>query len=864
MSKSKWLIILAMLVVAAFAVAACQPAEPEVITETIIETVVVKEEVTVVETQVVTEVETVVETVVVEPTAVPSTRVGGWLDMIVVIEEPSDAAAIRRLEAGDMDVYAYTVANADLLQTVLASPALKKIDSFGSYNEFTFNPVGPTFEATGKLNPFSSARFREAMNWLVDRDYIAQEVTGGMAIPRFFAFSPVFADYAKYADLAAQWEAYYAYNKDKAAAIIEEEMTAFGATKVDGKWTFNGEPVEIIGLIRTEDERLKIGNYFATELESLGFTVTRVEKRSADLSPIWTGNPNDGLWHYYTGGWITTAVPRTEEDNFIDFYAPDGWPGNPLWDAYTNDPAYYETGIKLYYREYTTQEERRELFAQMIPGSMKESQRIWTTNRSSFAPLRAEVSVVGDLAGSIAGSRLWPYTIRRIGEEGGALTMGMPSILTNPWNPLNGSNWIYDQALTRATTDWGTMVDPWTGLALPQRIERAEVFAQEGLPIGVTLDWVSLNFVAENVVPADAWVGWNVETQTFITAGEAYTTPVTAAIKSVAYYPESLWDVTWHDGSPISIADFVFSLILTFDRGNEASPVYDPASGTALRSFLGTFKGFRIASENPLVIEFYTDNWQPDAENNVTTYFPIYGFGPGSWHSLSIGLLGEAAGEFAFSQAKSKTLEKEWLSYIAGPTVEILKTYLDQAVAENYIPYAATLGQWVSSDDAAARWANYADFYRNRGHFWIGTGPYYLERAFPVEGMVVLKHYADFVDLSEKWGGYGEPPIPVIDVEGPASVKAGDAAAFDVFIEFAGEPYAQDDLISVSYLVFGATGELVAQGAAEAVEDGMYAVNLTAEQTGKFTAGANKVTIVVVSKLLSIPGFESLDFVVTQ
>jgi peptide/nickel transport system substrate-binding protein len=848
MLRNRLMLVLGLLLVASMVLSACQPTPEATPTEPPV-------------TEPTTEEPEVEEPEVEEPAGPTTTRRGGWLDMIVVIEEPSDSAAIKRLQAGEIDIYAYTVAKADLLATVEGDPNLALIRSYGSYNELTLNPVGPTFEATGKLNPFSSMKIREAVNWLIDRDYIAQEITQGMAIPRFFCFAPTFADYAKYADLAAQWEAYYAFDEAKAKAVFDSEMAAMGATLVDGKWTFNGEPVEIIGLIRNEDERLLIGNYFATQLENLGFTVTRQEKKSAELAPIWQGNPNDGLWHFYTGGWITTAVPRTEEDNFIDFYSGEGWPGNPLWDAYVNTPEFDEAGLALYNRQYSTLEERRELFTTLIPLSLQEAQRVWTSNRASFTPVRANVSVVGDLAGAVAGSRLWPYTIRRIGEEGGALTMAMPSILTNPWNPLGGSNWIYDQALTRATSDVGVMPDPWTGLARPQRIESAEVYAQQDLPIGVTYDWVTLTKVESNAVPADAWIDWNIETQTFVTVGEKYPEGLTSLIKSVAYYPANLWDVTWHDGSPISIADFVMGLIMTFDRGNEASPYYDPAAATTLGVFQTTFKGFKIASADPLVIEYYTDNWQPDAENNVTTYWPQYAYGPGAWHTLAIGLQAEAAGETAFTQAKAGTLEKDWMSYISGPTVAILKTYFDTAAAENFIPYAPTLGTWITADDATARWTNLGEWFRTKGHFWVGTGVYYMERAFPVEGMVVLKNYAAFPDLADRWAGYGLPPIPVIDITAPAEVKIGSEAEFEVMVTFNDEPYAIADVLNVSFLVFGATGELAFTGVAEAVEDGMWKVVLPADQTANLTAGSTKLTVVVVSKLESIPSFESVEFV---
>jgi peptide/nickel transport system substrate-binding protein len=305
-------------------------------------------------------------------------------------------------------------------------------------------------------------------------------------------------------------------------------------------------------------------------------------------------------------------------------------------------------------------------------------------------------------------------------------------------------------------------------------------------------------------------------------------------------------------------------MIMNFDRGYEDSAVYDPAAATTLNVFKTTFKGFKIVSEDPLVIEYYTDNWQPDAENNVADLWPAYAYGPASWHSLAVGLMAEAAKEVAFTQAKSQEIEKEWMNYVSGPSLEVMKPYLDQAVAENYIPYAPTLGQYITAEEATARWANYAEWFRTRGHLWIGTGPYYIERAFPVEGIVVLKNFTQFPDLSSKWATFGEPPIPVIDITAPAEVKVGSEASFDVMITFNDAPYKQADLLTVSYLVFGATGELATKGEAEFVEDGMYKVTLTAEQTAMLTAGSTKLTVVVVSALESIPGFESIEFVVTE
>ncbi|MEZ4835854.1 MAG: hypothetical protein R2873_28295 [Caldilineaceae bacterium] len=70
---------------------------------------------------------------------------------------------------------------------------------------------------------------------------------------------------------------------------------------VDGGWQYDGNPVELLFLIRTEDERQEIGDYVATLFEDMGFTVTCDYRTSAEASPIWAGSdPAEGQWYVYT------------------------------------------------------------------------------------------------------------------------------------------------------------------------------------------------------------------------------------------------------------------------------------------------------------------------------------------------------------------------------------------------------------------------------------------------------------------------------------------------------------------------------------------------------------------------------------
>lgn len=866
MSVKKLSFLIGVLVIMSMLLTACPaPAAPEKVVETVVvEKEVVKEVEKVVEKpvevvkEVVKEVEKIVE---VEKPEEPVTRTGAWLDTIVIVEEPSADAAISRLQTKDIDLYAYTVSNVEVAAKVAADPNLGFYRSFGSYNELTFNPAGPVFEGTGKLNPFAVPAMREAMNYLIDRNYIVQEIMGGLAIPRWLPFNTASTDYVRLADVARQLELKYAYDLDKAKAIFEAEMPKIGATLVGGKWQFEGAPVEILVLIRSEDERRAIGDYVANQLEAIGFATVRDYKRAADASPIWQRTaPSEGAFHIYTGGWITTAVPRELSDNFSFFYTARGL-GVPLWQAYTPTEEFDKLAERIENNDYADMEERSEMMAKALELSLEDSVRLWLVDRASITPKRAEVQTAYDLYGAVYGTPLWARTIRREGEVGGSMKIAMPSILTEPWNPVGATSWVYDAMIIRGTTDAGVIADPYTGLPLPNRIEKADIVVQEGVPMAKTLDWVTLTTAPTIEVPADAWADWDAEAQKFITVGEKNAEPVTAKVKSTVYYGANFDGAKWHDGSPFTAGDVIYRIIMAFDPAKEASAIYDESYVADFESFMTSFKGVKVVSTDPLVIETYTDNTYLDAELNVSTWYPAWDYGRGAWHNTYLGALVEASGGAAFTASKADEEEVEWLSYIAGPTLELLKAQLEDGVVANPIPYAPTLSQYITEDEAAARWKNLTEFNRRYGHFWIGTGPYYLERAFPVEGTILLQRFAEHPDPADRWARFGQAALAEVEVDGPSRVTVGQDAAFDVLVTFDDAPYAMADIEQIKYMVFDAKSALAMVGEAEAVEDGKWQVKLGKEATGKLEAGSNRLEVVVVSKLVAVPTFASAQFV---
>jgi len=565
---------------------------------------------------------------------------GPWIDEITFIEEQDMARALDMLKGDAIQVCFNSLTDLGLFNDVKAS-GLRYVMVYGSYYELTFNPYGPEF-TTGELNPFSVPRIREAMNYIVDRSYIANEIMGGLAVPRYTALTPGFPEYARYADTIFEIEDEYKYNFEKGKSIIFEEMKKLGAEYRDGKWYYKGKEVVIKFLIRVEDARKAIGDYIASQLKKLGFTVNSIYGRFSDLAPIWfRGDPAKGEWHLYTGGWITTMVSRDEADNFGYFYTPLGRP-EPLWQAYKPDPEFFDISQKLWNRQFTSIEERDELMRKALVLSMKDSVRVWLIHLTTPWASRPEVVLTYDLAGGYSGSRLWPYTIRYVNRVGGSMKIALTSLLAGSWNPIAGSVFIDDdQAIIKATSDPAVIPDLYTSLYWPNRVKKAEVYVVKGLPVTKTLNWVDLKFVDEIEVPSDAWYGWNASTKQMVPPPPG----TTAKAKVVLYYEDDLFrKVKWHDGSTLSIGDILLPFILTFDRADPASPIYDEAYVPDFKAFREIFKGLKIISTDPLVIEYYTNAIYLDAEWIAASavLWPEYAQGPGPWHVLAVAWLAEA------------------------------------------------------------------------------------------------------------------------------------------------------------------------------------------------------------------------------
>jgi len=512
--------------------------------------------------------------------------------------------------------------------------------------------------------------------------------------------------------------------------------------------------------------------------------------------------------------------------------------------------------------------ERHDMMARALALSMEDSLQVWLIDGKGYCPHKTDLIVTYDLAAGIEGAQLWPYTIRWDGTEGGTIRYATNSLFDEAWNPVQGSNWAWDQGVMRALDGANQMADPFTGLYWPLRVEKADVVVKTGSVVGKTLDWVNLTFADKIPVPEDAWVDWDPVNQVFITAKEKFPEGSEAKAKVTFYYPADLFTtVKWHDGSYISMGDMVLSMILGFDRSKPESAMYDESWAAFYEAVLSTFKGWRIVSTEPLVFEAYTDQVYQDAE--WIAYggaWPTYQYGEGAWPTVTLGIMAEQDGDLAFSADKAtamttETKTVEQTSFVGGPSLDILSAKLDKAINEVYIPYANTLGKYITRDEAVARYNAVKAFYAANKNFWIGTGPYYLAQADLNAKIVTLRQWAEYPDLASRWSAFSEPKIAAVTLDGPGQVKIGDEAVYDVMITFKDAPYPVSEVKQVKFMVYNAKGEVVTVSEATAVEDGHFQVTLTKDMTSALEAGSNKLQVAVIVLPVAVPTFASIDFV---
>jgi peptide/nickel transport system substrate-binding protein len=688
----------------------------------------------------------------------------------------------------------------------------------------------------------------------------------------------------------------FAFDEALGLQMINDRMLELGGViNGAGNWeianSVTGDmwEVEVIGTIRLSDERHEMGDYFCDQLEKANFTTRRIYGGGGDLYNYW-GLSLPGLmsYNFYTEGWGSSGISLTSASTWGQMYTDQVRGDLPYatmdeeWCDYTFGEGFYEAARRIYTGDYNSAQERLDLFVLCEQRMRENPTHVWAWNNASAYMIPEGIGAIHDLAAGTFIHRFVAHGLRFVDADGapilgGDMVVANQEFLVNPANVVDGTNWTYDFMFMRPTQDYPIYSHPHTGIPIPHMVDSAAVQVLTGKPViidSTTVEdgWCTLEFVDSIAVPGTAWADWDAATQLFLTVDDVYPGGVTdAASKVTLTYPDWLLDgtVVWHDGSPLSLADFVCGLIVgfPFDAAQEASAIYDEYRVSDYNTGMTTFRGVNIVSADPLVVEIYDSAIslyaETIAQNQAIVLWPqsqAGSFMP-AWHSFALGYMTDAAGLGAFGSSKSTDLGVDWISYLDGPQLQLLLGNLGTALIDLFLPYAPTLSQYVTTQDIIDRYQNLSSFASTYGHLWIGTGPMYLDQVDTLAGIVVLRNNPDyFYETGHYLGRFDTVAIPDVAATGPETVDIGSEAVFDVSILLDGEAYPAANIKEVIYLLIDATGQIAYDGAGAVAGDGAATVTLTAAQTGTLTSGANTLEVVVVVKTVVLPGQTSVSF----
>lgn len=751
-------------------------------------------------------------------------------DRIVFVHYLDEQVAIREVQSGDVDVYFWRVPLA-LTDQLKNDPNVIVSEAPGGTLSLLLNPA-PTLNS---FNPFTLKGVRYAINYLINRDFVVNELLKGYGAVMTSVYGPFDPDYFV---VAEQIEALgIRYNPELARKILADELRKVGAEFIEGQWFYQGRPVAIKFFIRSDDPyRKALGEALARELSNAGL---KTEKIFGDLTKafdlVYGSDPKEGGWHLYTEGWGRSLFVKYDTVTIAQMYAPwygsmPGFRESSYWN-YENKEL-DEATQKITTGNFSSREERDDLVRRAANDGVQEAVRLFiATMIDPYVSNSGLKGLVNDFGAGITAR--WTFLNLRKTAPLSDVKIGMKQIYQGSWNPVRGLTDWYSTRIWTALSDPAVWTHPHTGEIVPVRAAwRVETAGPKG-----ALD-----------VPSDA-VLWDPRGQSW--------KDVVAGVKSTSKVTFNLKLSNWHHGPAMSRADLLYGIYFLFEWGtrtDENDRTFDPEYTSQTEPLLKTIKGVRFLADDK--VEAYVDYWHFD-ENFIAEYFTIWAAMPWEVGAAMEKLVLEK--KVAFSRSASRAQGVEWLSLIIKSNAVMLADSLREFRDQRFIP--RSLKDLVSASDAAERYNAALKWIEARGHAVISNGPYYFETYNPDARTMTIRAFKDsrYPFLPGQWREYEVAKTAVIKrVEVPTLVEVGGLINVNVNVDVGGIPISD---ASVTYRIINPQGTTIIQGQAQIKPSpGEYEILLSSDVTGKLRPGAYTLTIVAVSQKAIKPDIYQVAF----
>ncbi len=745
-----------------------------------------------------------------------------YFDTVKFIQYLDENTALEEVRNGNLDIY-YNKISPDRLESHESREGLQVFDSTGGSYSILVNPA-----KAEKFNPFSEREARFALNYLIDRKLIVNELLGGYGAPMTSYYSPADPEYLTVIEQLEDFN--FRYNPSLAQVMIEDVMRDNGAIKVEEKWTLNGEPAEITIFIRSDDPvRKSIGEILSSELEKMGF---KIKKEFGDLNKafviVYGSDPAELKWHLYTEGWGRSAFVRYDSVGLGQMYSPwfSNMPGfnDPSYWNYKNEKMDLLTQ-KIYTGDFESSEQREELIQNAVTEGVNESVRIFLASKTDQFVANENISGIVNDFGAGVPSRFTPINSNGNKDE---LVIGVNQIYQGAWNPIMGFSDSYSIRIWGIISDPATFKHPFTGETFPVR---AKWNVDTAGPIG------KIN------VPKEA-ILWEPKTQSWKTVPQN-----TNATSKVTY---DLEFSNWHNGEKMDLNDILYSLYFSIEWGtqlDENDKTFDSEFTPRVGQTIQTIKGIRVIDDN--TIEVYVDYWHFDS-GEIADWASLWSSVP--WEITAAMEQGVIDGKISFSRSGATGKNINWVSIIIPNDAKLIQQYLDKFKETKYIPKSLEAFEKETSY-YDSRYITSSKWIEEKNHAVISNGPFYLKSYSPESRTMTVQSFEDetYPFKLGHWGEFKNAEFPKIkSIDLPQIISKNTDLIINIETE-------NTDFIL--YIASNSKGKTVTR---ETVKVESNNTQITLPKELGFDIGANDLKIFAISENVLKPDFYTTSFFVSE
>ena len=749
---------------------------------------------------------------------------GTFLDEIRFVQYLDENTALEEVRNGNLDLYYYRISS-DRLKDADSRDGLQIFESTGGYFSILLNPTN-----AGEFNPFSIREVRYALNFLVDRNLIVNELLGGYGSPMISNYGIFSADYLGIIDVLESFQ--FRYNPNLANQIISEQLENAGAQKINNVWHYDDEPIVITFFIRSDDPARKaIGEILSSNLESIGLIV---EKEFGDLNKafviVYGSDPAEQKWHLYTEGWGSSGFTRYDSVALAQMYAPwfSNMPGN-------NNPAYwnYQNDLldkitqKIYSGESETAEERTRLIKDATKEGVNESVRVFLASKVDQYVSNENLDGVINALGAGVPSRFTPINVQASDQS---ITIGVKQIYQGAWNPVAGLTDTY------STQIWFTLFDPsLTG----------HPFSGKIFPIRTNWEIETNGPKSVVNVPSDAII-WDSKSKNWKEVG-----PNTFAISKATF---DLNFGEWHNGQKMNMNDIIYSTYFLLEWGSEKDENdktfdsdYSPQAAQTAKTLVG------IKPIDNDTIEVYTNYWHFD-EGEIASWTSPWSSMP--WEIMAAMEKTVVDGKSSFSRSESLTKNVSWLSLIIPNDARMIQSQLEEFKSSNFIPDALTDFQQIT-DFQIDRYQSSIDWINQHEHAVISNGPFYLEGYSPDSRSITIKSFdsSGYPLQQGIWNNFEHAEFPTIEsVDIEELVQKGMKLDIPVKVTNSSE---------IQYFLSNTQGIVITSGV-QNVHDNHATITIENDEIDNLLVGPNTLKIFAASDDVLRPYEFSTSFLVVE